>query len=63
MPRKRLLNGDLIEIQVSSERPPEECSAQPGCPLMCRCNDGIVDCRDKSLTKIPAYLPESATEL
>lgn len=47
----------------SAERPLEECTAQPGCPLMCRCTDGVVDCRDKGLTRIPPYLPDSATEL
>ncbi|KZS13362.1 SLIT protein [Daphnia magna] len=46
-----------------AEKPSEECSAQPGCPLMCRCADGVVDCRDKSLSRIPPYLPDSATEL
>ena len=61
-----IIANDLIVMNcwiVSSERPADECVAQPGCPLMCRCNDGIVDCRDKSLTDIPAYLPETATEL
>ncbi|KAI9562208.1 hypothetical protein GHT06_013173 [Daphnia sinensis] len=48
---------------LSAEKPSEECSAQPGCPLMCRCADGVVDCRDKSLSRIPPYLPDSATEL
>lgn len=30
---------------------------------MCRCAEGVVDCRDKSLSRIPPYLPDSATEL
>lgn len=47
----------------TTEKPSEECSAQPGCPLMCRCTDGVVDCRDKGLTRIPPYLPDTATEL
>jgi len=54
--------GRLI-YAVAAERPMEECSAQPGCPLMCRCTDGVVDCRDKALTRIPPYLPDTATEL
>ena len=53
----------FLSLVGATERPSEECSAQPGCPLMCRCTDGIVDCRDKSLARIPPYLPDTATEL
>nr|XP_018908072.1 PREDICTED: protein slit isoform X2 [Bemisia tabaci] len=41
----------------------EECTSEPACPHPCRCADGIVDCREKALTKIPSFLPESMTEL
>lgn len=45
------------------ERTGSECSAEPQCPHPCRCADGIVDCRENSLTKVPTHLPEDTTEL
>ncbi|XP_076624299.1 slit guidance ligand isoform X1 [Colletes latitarsis] len=45
------------------ERIGSECSAEPQCPHPCRCADGIVDCRENSLTKVPTHLPEDTTEL
>ncbi|XP_061832767.1 slit homolog 3 protein isoform X2 [Nerophis lumbriciformis] len=33
------------------------------CPPSCSCNNNIVDCRRKSLTEIPANLPEGITEI
>uniref|UniRef100_A0A670HXR5 Slit guidance ligand 1 n=1 Tax=Podarcis muralis TaxID=64176 RepID=A0A670HXR5_PODMU len=33
------------------------------CPAMCTCSNGIVDCRGKGLTAIPANLPETMTEI
>uniref|UniRef100_A0A6E8V2R4 Uncharacterized protein n=1 Tax=Anopheles coluzzii TaxID=1518534 RepID=A0A6E8V2R4_ANOCL len=33
------------------------------CPHPCRCADGIVDCREKSLNTVPSTLPEDTTEL
>lgn len=45
------------------ERPSGECAADVECPHPCRCSEGIVDCRDKALTKIPDTLPEGITEL
>ncbi|XP_006157460.1 slit homolog 1 protein [Tupaia chinensis] len=39
-------------------------SARSGsCPAMCSCSNGIVDCRGKGLTAIPANLPETMTEI
>ncbi|RLU25890.1 hypothetical protein DMN91_002052 [Ooceraea biroi] len=45
------------------ERTGSECSAEPQCPHPCKCADGIVDCRENSLTKVPTHLPEDTTEL
>ena len=40
------------------------CSLSSGsCPAMCTCSNGIVDCRGKGLTAIPANLPETMTEM
>ncbi|XP_010148143.1 PREDICTED: slit homolog 1 protein-like, partial [Eurypyga helias] len=40
------------------------CSLSSGsCPAMCACSNGIVDCRGKGLTAIPANLPETMTEI
>ncbi|XP_026556878.1 slit homolog 1 protein [Pseudonaja textilis] len=40
------------------------CSFSSGsCPAMCTCSNGIVDCRGKGLTAIPANLPETMTEI
>uniref|UniRef100_A0AAQ4S4P0 Slit homolog 3 (Drosophila) n=1 Tax=Gasterosteus aculeatus aculeatus TaxID=481459 RepID=A0AAQ4S4P0_GASAC len=33
------------------------------CPPSCSCNNNIVDCRRKSLTEIPANLPEAIVEM
>ncbi|KAJ9579590.1 hypothetical protein L9F63_004775, partial [Diploptera punctata] len=45
------------------ERPSGECVSEPQCPHPCRCADGIVDCQEKALTKVPDHLPEATTEL
>uniref|UniRef100_A0A5F8H8T2 Slit homolog 1 protein n=1 Tax=Monodelphis domestica TaxID=13616 RepID=A0A5F8H8T2_MONDO len=40
------------------------CTLSSGsCPPMCACSNGIVDCRGKGLTAIPANLPETMTEI
>lgn len=40
------------------------CTLSSGsCPAMCGCSNGIVDCRGKGLTAIPANLPETMTEM
>lgn len=40
------------------------CTLSSGsCPAMCACSNGIVDCRGKGLTAIPANLPETMTEM
>lgn len=46
-----------------TEHAPIECGATTECPHPCRCADGIVDCREKSLTMVPIALPEDTTEL
>ncbi|XP_060527309.1 protein slit isoform X2 [Cylas formicarius] len=40
-----------------------ECVSEPQCPHPCRCADGIVDCREKGLTKVPDHLPENTIEI
>ncbi|XP_065559990.1 protein slit-like isoform X2 [Artemia franciscana] len=47
----------------ANERPLDECGPDQMCPSGCRCNEGVVDCRDRGLTRIPAFLPEGVTEL
>ncbi|KAJ8682332.1 hypothetical protein QAD02_018124, partial [Eretmocerus hayati] len=53
------------ELKCSSvvEKPSSECSSEPQCPHPCRCSEGIVDCRENSLTKVPTNLPEDTIEL
>ncbi|GAB6025016.1 hypothetical protein CHUAL_010127 [Chamberlinius hualienensis] len=48
---------------VDENMPPASCSLEPMCPYLCTCSDGIVDCRDKGITKIPDNIPEGTTEL
>uniref|UniRef100_A0A672MSB6 Slit homolog 3 protein-like n=1 Tax=Sinocyclocheilus grahami TaxID=75366 RepID=A0A672MSB6_SINGR len=43
---------------------PRSCAPQASiCPAACTCNNNIVDCRKKSLTEIPANLPEGIVEI
>lgn len=52
------------EFKCSSIVASSECSsAENQCPHPCSCANGIVDCREKSMTKIPTHLPEDTTEL
>lgn len=39
------------------------CPSPPLCPDKCRCDEGIVDCRDRGLTHVPLHIPEDTTEL
>lgn len=49
---------------VFDELSKDECAnSENFCPSPCKCNDGIVDCREKMLTKVPSRLPEDTTEL
>ncbi|XP_025093491.1 protein slit-like isoform X1 [Pomacea canaliculata] len=66
-----LKNAEIAELQDSDfkcipgydvERN-RECVLENMCPRMCRCIEGVVDCRDKGLTQIPDNIPESATEI
>ncbi|XP_071038445.1 protein slit isoform X1 [Parasteatoda tepidariorum] len=47
----------------NEEEPPAGCSREPMCPHPCSCYDGVVDCRDKGLSRLPDHIPETATEL
>lgn len=46
-----------------TEHAPIECGGRSLCPHPCRCAEGIVDCREKSLSNVPSVLPEDTTEL
>ncbi|KAK9745235.1 Leucine rich repeat [Popillia japonica] len=48
----------LVERTVNGE-----CIHEPQCPHQCECDNGIVDCRGKGLTKIPDHFPEGIQEL
>uniref|UniRef100_A0A663MDU6 Slit homolog 1 protein n=1 Tax=Athene cunicularia TaxID=194338 RepID=A0A663MDU6_ATHCN len=60
---------NVAEIQKNEFRQTDParaqlCSLSSGsCPAMCTCSNGIVDCRGKGLTAIPANLPETMTEI
>ncbi|KAK3600848.1 hypothetical protein CHS0354_014213 [Potamilus streckersoni] len=43
--------------------PVRECLSQVACPHQCSCTEGIVDCRDRSLTEVPENIPDDATEI
>lgn len=46
-----------------TEHAPIECGGKSLCPHPCRCAEGIVDCREKSLTNVPLTLPEDTAEM
>nr|XP_022908749.1 protein slit [Onthophagus taurus] len=48
----------LVETTMTGE-----CVSEPQCPHPCQCADGIVDCREKGLSKVPDHLPEGTQEL
>ncbi|KAI4457821.1 slit [Holotrichia oblita] len=50
--------SSLVERTVNGE-----CIHEPQCPHQCECDNGIVDCRGKGLTKIPDHFPEGIQEL
>ncbi|XP_034244479.1 protein slit isoform X1 [Thrips palmi] len=59
--------ADLHDNEFScagpSPPPAPECAGEPRCPVPCRCQDTVVDCREKGLTAVPEHLPEGVTEL
>ncbi|XP_039440093.1 protein slit isoform X3 [Culex pipiens pallens] len=57
------LHDQEFKCSGLTENAPMECGGRSLCPHPCRCADGIVDCREKSLTSVPATLPEDTTEL
>jgi len=59
------LLGHLLHLPLAglTEHAPMECGIENSCPHPCRCADGIVDCREKSLTSVPVTLPDDTTEL
>ncbi|KAF8354129.1 slt-1, partial [Pristionchus pacificus] len=69
--RPALLNGKTLDaVDESSikcsgmeKRAASSCVNQGSCPASCTCVDSVVDCRDRDLTHIPAFLPASTTEL
>lgn len=62
-----LLDAQDHEFKCSAEKGSsqgQECGSEPQCPHPCKCSaDGIVDCRENSLTRVPTYLPEDTVEL
>lgn len=58
-----LQDSDFKCTGIEERKEPEGCNMEPMCPYPCSCSDGIVDCRDKGLTKIPDNIPEGTTEL
>ncbi|XP_037944167.1 protein slit-like [Teleopsis dalmanni] len=57
------LHDQEFKCSGLTEHAPMECSSENSCPHPCRCADGIVDCREKSLTSVPSSLPDDTTEL
>ncbi|XP_037915556.1 protein slit isoform X1 [Hermetia illucens] len=57
------LHDQEFKCSGLTENAPIECGATSTCPHPCRCADGIVDCREKSLTNVPQSLPDDTTEL
>lgn len=41
----------------------DQCQEELNCPFPCSCENGVVDCKEKSLTQIPTNLPSTAVEL
>ncbi|GMT36670.1 hypothetical protein PFISCL1PPCAC_27967, partial [Pristionchus fissidentatus] len=69
--RPALLNGKTLDVVDESsikcsgmeKRAASSCVSQGSCPASCTCVDSVVDCRDRDLSHIPAFLPPSTTEL
>ena len=40
-----------------------ECETEPLCPYPCSCENGIVDCKEKSLNQIPNMISDTSVEL
>ncbi|ALC41858.1 sli [Drosophila busckii] len=57
------LHDQEFKCSGLTEHAPMECGVENSCPHPCRCADGIVDCREKSLTSVPVTLPDDTTEL
>ena len=56
--------GDMLyDAFLQNDGTSRACSIKPQCPFACACQDGVVDCRNRNLTKIPEFIPENATEL
>lgn len=52
-------DGTTPEEQTCAAAPPKISS----CPVPCKCTEGIVDCRNRGLSAIPALLPVDMTEI
>ncbi|CAO1438147.1 unnamed protein product, partial [Diamesa tonsa] len=57
------LHDQEFKCSGLTEHAPIECGGRSLCPHPCRCAEGIVDCREKSLSNVPSVLPEDTTEL
>ncbi|XP_070490339.1 protein slit isoform X1 [Chironomus tepperi] len=57
------LHDQEFKCSGLTEHAPIECGGRSLCPHPCRCAEGIVDCREKSLANVPLTLPEDTTEI
>ncbi|GMR30900.1 hypothetical protein PMAYCL1PPCAC_01095, partial [Pristionchus mayeri] len=57
------VDSESIKCSGMEKRATTSCVSQESCPASCTCVDSVVDCRDRDLTHIPAFLPSSTTEL
>lgn len=62
-----LSRGDLV-CEAGHQTREQDCenviaTGPPLCPARCKCSEGIVDCRNRGLTAIPAQLPADTTEI
>lgn len=62
---QRLSSIRPLQCSGVDERGETACMAAAAwtCPALCKCVDGIADCRNKKLTAIPAQFPEDTTEI
>ncbi|XP_039262601.2 slit homolog 1 protein-like isoform X2 [Styela clava] len=59
---KHLERGEFV-CDASTGRQKPKCEMSSYCPSMCKCSNGIVDCRDKGLKSLPVSMPADVTEI
>jgi slit protein 2 len=63
---KRIAELKKYDLKCTGSYKREACTDLAGpdlCPQGCKCNDGIVDCRNRGLVEIPRQLPADVTEI